>query len=105
RKDRLGAGENCLACWRDGVERAACREAFELAAVEQARIDAVGEVVERLERSIGDPLFAELLHRLLADALECAQRITDAYALDRKLGFARIDAGRQARHAEAAHVV
>ncbi len=75
REDRLGGGEDRRAIVAQFLERAARREAFELAAVEQPRIDAIGEILEVLERAAGGALGAHLVHRALADALERAQRI------------------------------
>ena len=74
-EDGLGRGEHRRPVGVERVERAAAGEALDLAAVEQARIDPLGEILERLERAVGAPLLDQLLHRLLADALERAERV------------------------------
>ena len=51
REDRLGGGEDRRAVVTERLERTARGEAFELAAVEQPRIDAVGEILERFFQS------------------------------------------------------
>ena len=63
------------------VERAGAGEALELAPVEQARVDARGEILEARERPSPLALLDQRLHRLLADALESAERIADAHRL------------------------
>ena len=72
-ENRLGGG---VAARRDrarGIERAGGRQAFDLAAVEQARVDPLGEIVEALERSIGRALGDQRFHRFFSDTLERAQ--------------------------------
>ena len=63
------------------VERASAGEALELAAVEQARVDARGEILEAREGPAAFALLDQRFHRLLADALERAERIADALAV------------------------
>ena len=69
-----------------------------------------------LERAIGFALGNQLLHRLLAHALEAAQRIAHSKAqtriialerhrLDGEVGLALVEVGRQAGHAHAPHIV
>ena len=68
-----------------------------------------GEIVEAGEAAVRLALRDELLHRLLADALQRAERIADGEAVAMRstveFGLAGVDAGRQARDAHAAHVV
>ena len=45
-EDRLGGGEQRGAIGREAVERTGGGEAFDLAAVEQPRVDPLGEIVE-----------------------------------------------------------
>ena len=51
-EDRLGGGEHRGPLGLDAVERAGAGEAFELAAVEQPRIDPRGEILEAGERPV-----------------------------------------------------
>ena len=104
-KDGLGRGEDGRAIRRDGVEGARGGKAFDLAAVEQARIDAFGEIVQRLERPLRLALRDQRFHRLLADALERAQGVANLAVLDREGRLARVDAGRQALDLAPAHVL
>ncbi len=71
-EDRFRAREHGGAIMAQHLERAASGKAFELAAVEQTRIDAVREILERLEGASLDPLGTQFLHRALAHALERA---------------------------------
>ena len=87
------------------VERAGAGEAFELAAVEQPRVDARGEILEAGERPAPLALLDQRLHRLLADALERAERIADRAVLDGEMRVAGVDVGRQALDPAAAHVL
>ena len=64
------------------IERARAGQAFELAAVEQPRVDARGEILEACERPAARPLLDQRFHRLLADALERAEGIADRAVLD-----------------------
>ena len=86
----------------DLVEGAAAGEALDLAAVEQPRIDPRGEIVEAAKRTVRRALLDQLLHRLLADALERAERVADGMALavrlDRELGLAGVDRRAAGRH-------
>ena len=84
-EDRLGRGEDRGAVGLDRVERARAGEAFELAAVEQPRVDPRGEILEACERPAPLALGDQRLHRLLADALERAERIADRAVLDREM--------------------
>src|SRR5690242_16305008 len=95
-EDRLGRREDCRPVRVEAVESAGAREAFELAAVEQPRIDSRGEILEALERPAPLPLLDQRLHRLLADALQCAQGIADGPALDREICMTSVDVRRQA---------
>ena len=87
------------------VERARAGKAFELPAVEQARIDARGEILEARERPAPFALLDQRLHRLLADALQRAERVADRAVLDREMRVAGVDVGRQALDSAAAHVL
>ena len=80
-EDRLGRRMDRRPVGVERVERAGRGEAFELAAVEQLGIDPLGEIVEALERPVRLALGDQRLHRLLADALERAERIADASPL------------------------
>ena len=66
------------------IERPRRGEAFELAAVEQPRVDPLGEIVEALEGPVGLALGDQRFHRLLADALQRAERVADLAVLDLK---------------------
>ena len=81
----------------DRVERARAGEAFELAPVEQARIDPRGEIVEAGERPVAFALVDQLLHRPLADALERAERVADAspFSTVNSASLALMSGGRQ----------
>ena len=92
------------------VERAARRQRFELALVDQPRIDTGGEIVDALERTVGAALDDELLHRPLAHRLQRGERVADGEAavlgrLDVEFGVALVDVGAADRHAQPAHVV
>jgi hypothetical protein len=62
-----------------------------------------------LKGPVGTPLLDQLLHRLLADALQRAERIADGMALllrfDGEFGLAGVDGRRQAGDVEPAHVL
>ncbi len=86
-KDCLGRSEHRRALGLDAVERARAGEAFELAAVEQPRVDPVGEIVEAGEGPAALALLDQRFHRLFADALERAERIAHGTAfLDGEVG-------------------
>ena len=104
-EDRLGRGEDRGAVRRQLVERAAAGQAFDLAPVEQARVDPLGEVVEAGEGAAALALGDQRLHRFLADALQRAERVADRAVLDREVGAAGVDRRRQALDAAAAHVL
>ncbi|PAV75002.1 hypothetical protein WR25_20546 [Diploscapter pachys] len=79
-QDRLGDGMNRSAVRLDRIERPRRGQRFELPLVDQSRIDAIGEVVEALERPRRDPLDDQFLHRAFADGLQRAQCIADREA-------------------------
>src|SRR3546814_9864041 len=108
-EDRLRGRVHAGAIGGDRIEGAAATQAFDLSAVEVARIDPIGEVVERLEGTLGAALFDQLFHRLLADALEGAAGVADGVALSRPLdrapGLAGVAAGRPDVDSQPAHVL
>src|SRR3954447_3286056 len=95
RENGLGSGEHRCPIRLDAVESTRAGETFELAPIEQARIDPRCEILEALERPSTRPLLHERIHRLLANALKRTQRIADGVSVwpifDREMGVAGID--------------
>src|SRR5215212_12085247 len=77
REDRLGSREDRRAVRVQRIECACRAQAFELATIEQARIDPRCEVLKAFEGSIPLSFLDERVHRLLADALQCSKRIAN----------------------------
>lgn len=109
REDRLGGREDTRTIRIDRIERPRRRQRFKLPLVEQARVDATGKLVQRVERPILVALGNELLHRALAHALQRGKRIAYCQAvlgaLDREFSLAAVDVRRQAGDAHAPHVI
>jgi hypothetical protein len=76
-EDRLGGSEHAARLGAIPSKARRRRKALELAAVEQARIDPFGEIVERLEAAVRAAVLDQLLHRLFTYALKRAQCVTD----------------------------
>src|SRR5437763_2321965 len=89
-EDRLGRGEYRGALGLDAVERTGGGEAFELAAVQQPRIDASSEILETGERPAALALLDQRFHRLLADALERSERVANGSVVDREESMTRV---------------
>ena len=105
-EDGLGGGEHRGAVAGQAVEGAGGGQALDLPPVEQPRIDALGEIVEAGERPPRLALLDQRLHRLLADALQRAERVArPCSSLDGKVGAAGVDVGRQQVEAGAADVL
>ena len=97
---RVDGGEDARAVGFELVEGAGGDQAFQHALVDDARIDAAGEIGEVGER----PLAArrdDVLDRLRADALERRERVDDAFALDLELDAGAVDRRRLDLDAEA----
>ena len=105
REDCLGGGEHRRAIGLDRIEGAGGGEAFELAAVQEPRVDPRGEILEAGEGAATLPLRDQRLHRLLADALERAERVAHRAVFDREEGVAGVDVGRQALDGAAPHIL
>ncbi len=104
-EDGLRGGKDGGALAGQAVEGAGGRQALDLSPVEQARVDPLGEIVEGLERPVRLALLHQSRHRLLADAFERAERIPHLAVLDREIGPAGIDVGRQQLDAAAADIL
>src|SRR5205085_4510018 len=89
-EDRLGGGIDRGPVVMDRVERARSGEAFELASVEQPRVDPRREILEALERAVGLAFGDERLHRFLADAFERPERVADRAVLDGEKSVASV---------------
>ncbi len=76
-QQQVDGGEGLRAVAVERVEGPGLDQAFELAAVEAARIEAAGEIEEIGEGAVRLALRDELAHRLRADALDRGQRIAD----------------------------
>src|SRR5207237_7440015 len=74
-EDRLGRGMDTGAIGFDSVESSGSGERFELALIEQPRVDAPGEIVERFEPAFAVALVDQQFHRAFGDALELAERV------------------------------
>ncbi len=93
-EDGLSAGMHRGAVRIEAVERTGRSEALELAAVEDPGIDPRGEILKTAE-GLFHPFSDQFFHRLLADALERAERVAHTAVLDVERRLAGIDVGRQ----------
>src|SRR5690242_8910382 len=104
-KDGLRAAEHGTSVGLEAVEGSSAGKAFDLATIEQAWLDPVREVVERLERPAPFPLGDDGFHRLLADTLERSERIADRALFNRKESVAGVHIRRQAFRSAPAHIL
>ena len=96
-EQHFGSGKHRCALRIDAIERTTGGQSLDLAAVEQAGVDALGKGVERSECAIRCALGNQFVHRFLSDALQPAEAEADRQAcvigLDRKASIAAVDAG------------
>src|SRR4051812_10268680 len=104
-EDRFRCREARGAVGVDAVERARRGEALQLPAIEQPRIDPRREILEAGEGSALLAFLDQGFHRLLANALERAQGITDGTILNSEISMAGVYVWRQALDAATAHVL
>ena len=109
-QQRFCHGMHTRAIGLDAVKRPCGGKAFNLTPIEQARVDAIGKIIQRFERALGHPFGNDLFHRAFTNAFERTQSIAHGKrvflnGLHLKVGATMVDARRKAGHAQTAHII
>ena len=98
-------GIKLRAAGAERIERAGLDQAFEHAPVQQARVDGVAELEERVEAAQLLARFENAAHRIFADVLDGAHAEANLFADGREVHVAGVDVRRKHGDAHAARFV